>query len=390
MFNQSSTAWAILLAAGRGRRLCDASGGVPKQFLEWRGLPLYWHSVLTISRCAFIEGIVLVLPTEFLETAKQRNLPDPGLPIVFVAGGPERQDSVRNGLAAVPLTARRIVVHDAARPFASPSLFWRVNEALRDGVGGAVPGLPVTDTIKIATNGIVEGTPAREALFAVQTPQAFFASALRRAHLEGTGRAATDDASLLETCNIPVALVPGEESNIKITRPSDLRLLESGQQLAPCNGIGYDVHRFGGVRPLRIGGVEVPGPGLLAHSDGDVLLHALADAILGCAGLGDLGMHFPDSDPAYEGISSAILIDNVLELARKAGVSICHADLIVVAQRPRFAPYAAEIAHNIARLLQLPRDRVNFKATTEERLGFTGREEGIKALAMVSAMRRFS
>lgn len=391
--------WAVLLAAGSGSRLATALQGRAKQFLSWGGAPLYWRSAQVLSQSAAVGGIVFVFP-EACRNAEAERLAglvardDPGIPWRVAAGGPLRQDSVRLGLAAVPAVVRHVLIHDAARPFLTAALVRRVCAGLAEGCDAVIPGLPVKDTIKLvdaAAPDLVVRTPERECLRAVQTPQGFDAALLRAAHARARadGARATDDAALMEAMGHPVRIIPGEAENVKITTPEDLALLGRAESAPlPCVGLGYDVHRYGNGRPLRLGGVEIPGaPGVLAHSDGDVLLHALMDAILGCAALGDIGQHFPDSDPALEGISSALLLDHVLELATGAGIRICHVDLTIVAQRPRLAPWREEIRANVATLLGLAGEHVNLKATTEEGLGFTGREEGIKACAVVSALR---
>ncbi|WP_165078990.1 MULTISPECIES: 2-C-methyl-D-erythritol 4-phosphate cytidylyltransferase [unclassified Desulfovibrio] len=390
--------WAVLLAAGSGRRLAAALDGRPKQFLLFEGVPLYWRPAQVFAHSGAVGGIVLVFPEAALEVEARRldalgAADDLGIPWLAVAGGPQRQDSVRLGLAAVPRHVRQVLVHDAARPFVSAALVRRICAALAGGAPAVIPGLPVTDTIKVVDADEPElavGTPPRALLRAVQTPQGFDAALLREAHERARADApATDDAALMEALGVPVRIIPGEAENVKITNPEDLALLRGDAPASlPCNGLGYDVHRYGGGRPLRLGGVEIPGaPGVFAHSDGDVLLHALMDAILGCASLGDIGQHFPDSDPALDGISSALLLDRVLELAAGAGIRLCHVDLTVVAQKPRLAPWREEIRNTVASLLGLARHEVNLKATTEEGLGFTGRVEGIKAWALVSGLR---
>ncbi|MDE7240684.1 2-C-methyl-D-erythritol 4-phosphate cytidylyltransferase [Desulfovibrio sp.] len=390
----------MVLAAGSGSRLAGALQGRAKQFEPFDGAPLYWRSAQVFAQSGAVGGIVLVFPGSVreAEAARIASLPagdDLGIPWIAVAGGAQRQDSVRLGLAAVPPTVRHVLIHDAARPFVSAALVRRICAALAEDAPAVIPGLPVTDTIKLvdaAAPELVAETLPRHRLRAVQTPQGFDAALLREAHERARdGDApATDDAALMEACGHPVRIIPGEAENVKITNPQDLALLRGPAPAPmPCSGLGYDVHRFGGDRPLMLGGVEIAGaPGVLAHSDGDVLLHALMDAILGCASLGDIGQHFPDSDPALSGISSALLLDRVLELASGAGLEICHVDMTLVAQKPRLAPWREEIRANVARLLGLARNQVNLKATTEEGLGFTGRGEGIKAWALVSAARK--
>lgn len=389
--------WVVLLAAGSGSRLAEALEGRAKQFLPFEGAPLYWRPARVFARSGAVGGIVFVFPQDSRAVECERiaaltSGDDLGIPWLAVSGGPQRQDSVRLGLSAVPRTVRHVLIHDAARPFLTPRLVHRVCAALKDGACAVIPGLAVTDTIKLvdaAAPDLVGRTLARQLLRAVQTPQGFDAALLREAHEHAGEGAATDDASLMEVSGHKVRIIPGEAENVKITNPADLTLLRGPEpQKLPCSGLGYDVHRFGGERPLRLGGVEIPGAdGLIAHSDGDVLLHALMDAILGAAALGDIGQHFPDSDPALAGISSALLLDRVLELSHHTGLEICHVDLTLVAQKPKIAPWREEIRANVARLLGLGKNQVNLKATTEEGLGFTGRGEGIKAWALVSALR---
>lgn len=394
--------WAILLAAGCGNRLQAALEGQAKQFLLFEGAPLYWRPAQVLAQSGVVGGLVFVFPELFCQAEAERiaalcAVDDLGIPWLVVAGGPKRQDSVRLGLAAVPRAVRHVLIHDAARPFLSARLTRRVCAALAEGCCAVIPGLAVADTIKLVQESapnLAAATLPRDLLRAVQTPQGFDAALLREAHARARDCAApaTDDAALMEALGHEVRIIPGEAKNVKITNPEDLALLSGPAPCpAPCDGLGYDVHRYGGDRPLKLGGVEIPGaPGIVAHSDGDVLLHALMDAILGCAALGDIGQHFPDADPAYSGISSAVLLDQVLELAMEAGVRLCHVDMTLVAQKPRLSPWREEIRANVARLLGLSREQVNLKATTEEGLGFTGRLEGIKAWVLASAWRNVS
>lgn len=398
MLRNIPSAWALILAAGSGSRMGGA-GGVPKQFILWKNLPLYWHSALAMAASGVVGGLVFLFPPAVLEREKTHceklagTGANFGLPFKIAAGGARRQDSVLNGLEALPPGVREVLVHDAARPFASPALIRRVFNALKEGYDGVIPGLPLSDTIKIIQPGASSArTLPRDRLLAVQTPQAFNLDMLKKGHLNACekGLTVTDDAALLEVLGCKTAFVEGEADNIKLTRPADLRLLafQERDDMDPVTGFGYDVHRFGAGRPLRLGGIPVPGGfEVIAHSDGDVLLHALMDAMLGCASLGDIGMHFPDNDPRFEGASSAMLLDHVSRLCREAGLELRHVDLTLVAQKPRIAPFRDEIRNNVARLLDLPRNRVNFKATTEEGLGFTGALEGLKACAVVSGLR---
>ena len=376
------------------------TGGRAKQFLLFRGLPLYWHSIEKFAANDAIEGLVLALPPDAVHTeapVARKLCQDRGIvkPLLITAGGELRQDSVRLALENVPDGVSRVLIHDSARPFFSPALVTRVINALASGCAGVIPVIPVTDTIKLVTKGVVTKTLDRSALAAVQTPQGFDLPLLRLAHSHALSRhlTATDDAFLLESDGCSVYTVPGEDKNVKLTNPEDLSLLEKPAASAHCVvGMGYDVHRYGEGRPMVLGGVSITDAGLqvIAHSDGDVLLHALMDALLGCAALGDIGRLFPDSDDAFDGASSVRLLETVLALIRQKGLEPVHADLTVIAQRPKISPWRERIRDNIARLLALTNDDVNIKATTEEGLGFTGRIEGIKASAVVTCRRRES
>ena len=392
----TNSLWTILLAAGQGSRLAPETGGTRKQFLHLEGHPLYWRSVLTMSAVPNLAGMVIVFPPQELhertgELEDLRHQYDLGVRILAVSGGDRRQDSVRLGLEALPRDCGRVLVHDSARPFFSAKLVQSMLAALTDEIGGVIPAIPVTDTVKQIENDLVLCTSPRETLRAVQTPQLFPAALLRRVHEQALQEnwAVTDDASMIEMAGQPVRIVPGESANIKITTPEDLRVLASSPpQPVPCTGFGYDVHAYGGNRPMVLGGMPIAGaPFIKAHSDGDVLLHALCDAILGCLGLGDIGEHFPDNDERFENISSGILLSEVMDMARSRGLCITHVDLTIIAQTPRLGPHKAAIRGNVARLMELADEQVNIKATTEEHLGFTGRKEGIKAVAVVTAAR---
>ncbi|GFH62748.1 MAG: bifunctional 2-C-methyl-D-erythritol 4-phosphate cytidylyltransferase/ 2-C-methyl-D-erythritol 2,4-cyclodiphosphate synthase [Candidatus Desulfovibrio kirbyi] len=384
--------WALILAAGQSNR---AAAGRPKQFLPWRGVPLYWHSARAMSHSACIGGIVFVFPADARNEEEKRlqdlhrhdNL---GLPFLTADGGPLRQDSVRLGLALVPQTVKHVLIHDAARPFLQPALIRGVCATLHQGAVAVVPAVPVTDTIKVVANNLVTATLPRNTLSAVQTPQGFRLDLLRRAHAAARAPM-TDDAALMEQAGHDVRVIAGDAANTKITWTGDLDLLADPPPM-PCPrvGFGYDVHRYVGKdqgRPLKLGGIAIAGaPEVAAHSDGDVLLHALADALLGCAGMDDIGRHFPDSDERYNNISSTVLLDHVLELLRNQNIVLQNVDMTIIAQKPRIYPYSAEIRKNVARLLGLSVTRVNLKATTEEGLGFTGRCEGVKVCAIASAL----
>lgn len=397
--------WGIILAAGRGLRLMNDAGQNPgqtkrKQFMLLEGQPVFWQAAKKLGGVASLKGIIFVLPNdneEELHNARQlltelEARQSLGMPWVAVPGGRERQDSVKAALEALPNVCSHVLIHDAARPFASSALGAQVLTALQEGAIAVVPGIPVADTIKQVDPGNkVLATPGRSGLRAVQTPQGFAVTPLKEAHTLAAEKniTATDDAALMEWQGHEVLVVPGEESNIKITTPSDLKLLASAPEPDETRvGFGYDVHAYGGDRPLVLGGIAIPGaavPKVKAHSDGDVLLHALMDAILGCMAAGDIGQHFPDSDPNYDNISSALLLAEVMDLAERSGLRVQFVDLTVIAQTPRLSAYRDQIANNISRMLHLPLNCVNFKATTEEGLGFTGEKKGLKAVACVTA-----
>ena len=390
---------AIVVAAGRGERLAAA---VPKCLLPLGGRPLVTHALLALEACPAVADVVVVAPPG-LEARFWREAvePFPAHKVSrVVAGGAQRGDSVRRGLEEVssrhgPETV--VVVHDGARPLARPELFCRVIAAARRH-GAAVAAVPVADTLKVGDgSGAVAGTVPRTGLLAAQTPQAFQLDLLRRAHARAAGAgpaagaAATDDAALVEALGARVELVPGDPANIKVTHPADLEQARAlwagaGGGNGPRVGFGYDVHRLVEGRPLFLGGVRVPGPrGLLGHSDGDALLHAIADALLGAAACGDIGRHFPPGDERWANAASLRILEASSRIAATAGWVACHVDATVIAEAPRIAPHAAQMAGNIAAVLGLPAAAVNIKATTNEGLGDLGAGAGIAACAVVTA-----
>ncbi len=402
--------WAVILAAGQGTRLAQAGVKDKKQFLNYQGKPLFWNSALTFARVPVITGLIFVFPEKEFLAAQEMvieldNQDGLGLPWLAVVGGERRQDSVQRGLVALPPDCTHVFIHDAARPFFSAALAQNLADAL--GTADAViPGIAVTDTVKEVSEEQVKGTPDRSQLRAIQTPQAFKLDLLFEAHafVNENQLDVTDDASMVEAINGSVRVIPGEENNIKITNASDLELLDPlvacepnvSQVIVPRVGWGYDVHRFTGpetkdAREFRLGGVPIPnGPCVKAHSDGDVLLHALADALLGCFCGGDIGALFPDNDPQFDNISSAILLNEVLEKMYQAGFEPAHADLTIITQIPKISPWREQIRKSVATLLRVDPGVVNVKATTEEKLGFTGEKKGIKAVAIVTGIPRAS
>ena len=300
-------------------------------------------------------------------------------PCTVVQGGATRADSVRSGLAAAK--GQLVAIHDAARPFASAKIITAALQAAAES-GAAAPAVPVKDTIKVAEkDGKVVATPDRATLYAVQTPQCFDRALYLQALEAVSGEKAslvTDDCSLFELAGLPVTLTAGDYANLKITTKEDLQ-----KEKTMRIGHGYDVHRLVEDRKLILGGVEVPyEKGLLGHSDADVLLHAVMDAVLGAAALGDIGQHFPDTDPAYKGADSLALTREVAKIIAAHGYKVGNIDATILCQRPKLAPHIPAMRQNIADAFGLPLDAVSVKATTEEHLGFTGEGLGIAAHAV--------
>ena len=394
--------WTILLAAGSGSRMTPAKLSTRKQFLTVDGEPLFWKSAAVFSRVAGIHGIVFVFPPDECETQTRHvidldRITPLNLAWKTAAGGERRQDSLGSGLAALPEECTHVLVHDAARCFVTAAVIANVLEALKRGARAAIPAIAVTDTIKEVSDMVVAATPDRGRLMAVQTPQGIERAALGLglAKARREGLTVTDDASLAEAIGLPVHVVVGTKDNVKITTPEDLRLLAAPTPTPlPRVGFGYDAHRYATAdtpeaksRPMTLGSAPIPGaPRVLAHSDVDVLLHALADALLGCLCQGDIGQHFPDFDPQYLGVASSILASEILARFGPAKLVLVHVDLTIVAQTPKISPHREHIRRNVAGLLGLPVDRVNVKATTEEGMGFTGEKLGIKAYATATAV----
>ncbi|HWL44276.1 MAG TPA: 2-C-methyl-D-erythritol 4-phosphate cytidylyltransferase [Ilumatobacter sp.] len=376
--------WAIVVGAGSGARY-----GAAKQF-ELLGDERVLDRSCRIAATA-CDGVVVVVPADAAE-AEAARLTE----MTVVAGGATRTASVRAGLAAVPADAKVICVHDAARPLASAELYQRVVAAVADGADAAVPGVPVTDTVKQTDPASrVVATPDRASLAAVQTPQAFAAPVLRAAHADpelADDPAVTDDAAMVERRGGTVVVVPGEPANRKITHPDDLawahtQLGSQPDRARPAAGSvrvgqGFDIHAHTDdpTRELVLGGCRFPGAaGLAGHSDADVPAHAAADALLGAAGLGDLGTHFPDTDPRWAGADSLQLLGHVAELVRAAGWQIGNVDVKVVCEQPKLAPRRAEMETNLSAAAGAP---VTVSGRRAEGLGALGRHEGIAAWAV--------
>jgi 2-C-methyl-D-erythritol 4-phosphate cytidylyltransferase/2-C-methyl-D-erythritol 2,4-cyclodiphosphate synthase len=305
-----------------------------------------------------------------------------------VPGGVERQDSARLGLEALaPLSPTRVLIHDGARPFPDAALIDRVIDAL-DQAPAVTPGVPLGDTIKRVADGRITETVDRSGLWRVQTPQGFDFKAILAAHRAVAGRALTDDAAIAEAAGIAPLIVAGSEANLKVTTADDLAAAErliAARQGDIRVGQGFDVHPFGPGTGLMICGVNIPhSAGVIGHSDADVGLHALTDAILGAIGAGDIGMHFPPSDPQWRGASSDRFLAHAAGLVRVRGGRIAMLDVTIICERPKIAPHRAAMVERVAAILGITPDRVSVKATTTERLGFTGRGEGIAAQAVAT------
>lgn len=369
----AQTVTAILVAAGASRRM-----GFDK--LSHRlpgGLTVLQTSLRAFENHPRITQIVLVAGAN-LETCRQLAAACTK-PCTAVPGGATRAQSVCAGLAAA--TGEMVAIHDAARPFVSEEVITAAIDAAEQ-TGAAAPAVAAKDTVKVAAaDGRVLNTPDRSTLFAVQTPQCFRRELYLRALdavKEDKADLVTDDCSLFELAGLPVVLTPGDYANLKITTKEDLKG-ESTMRI----GHGYDVHRLVEGRRLILGGVDIPyEKGLLGHSDADVLLHAVSDALLGAAALGDIGKHFPDTDPRYEGADSLRLLQEVGNLVRQAGYTVGNVDATVLCQAPKLAPHIQTMRANIARALDVPVECISVKATTEEHLGFTGQGQGIAAHAV--------
>jgi len=393
------SAAAVIAAGGTGTRM---NSGVPKQFLEVAGKPVLLHTVESIASLEEITQIVIALPAEHIPAALSILENRPARPDVrCVEGGPNRQESVRQGVLHVSPDPDVIMVHDAVRPVCGRDLMLRVLDAAWKK-GAAVPGLPATETIqRVSRAGRVLSTPPREELYAIQTPQAFHTGILRSALEEAnrSGFLGTDESSVVRWAGHPVVVVPGSPDNIKITRPLDLEVAgilmskEGREDRAEMSesrfriGQGIDYHRLVEGRKLILGGVEIPyEKGLEGHSDADALAHAICDALLGAAALGDIGQHFPDTDPSNRGRSSLEFLRLIRQKLEAAGWQIRNVDSTLLLQRPRIEPYAQAMKQNIAESLGLRAAEVSIKATTTEGLNAEGRGEGISvhAIALLS------
>ncbi len=378
---------ALIVAAGRGQRF---GGSLPKQYATLAGVPLLRHTLGAFARHPAVDRVCAVIHPDdrdlYEAAATGFDIAEP------VAGGASRQESVLRGLESLEADApARVLIHDGARPFVSPAIIDRVLAAL-DTAPGAIAALPVVDTLKQESDGRIAATRDRSGLWGAQTPQGFRYAEILAAHRAAAGEELTDDAAVAERAGLAVALVEGSRENLKVTSQEDLRSAERWLRAAPDEpryetrvGQGFDVHAFGPGDHVTLCGVRVPHEaGLVGHSDADAGLHALTDAILGALGAGDIGDHFPPSDPQWKGADSGKFLIHARDMVAARGGRLLHLDVTLICERPKIGPHRAAMVARIADLLDLPAERVSVKATTTEKLGFTGRGEGIAAQAVAT------
>jgi len=372
------TVTALIVAAGSGTRM---GGEMPKQFRPLAGKPLIRLAVEALISHPRIDAVRVVIGAS---QEQQASAALAGLDVgALIAGGTERADSVRAGLDAIGDGI--VLVHDAARPFCPPEVVDRLLAAL-EKADGAVPVLPVADTLAKGDSEL-RGTMNRTQLLRVQTPQAFHLEDLRYAYEEAGTGAPTDESTVMQHAGLKVATVAGDESLHKLTSPRDWERAEMmlAATMISRSGTGFDVHALEGPGPLIMGGITIEHPqGLAGHSDADVVLHAITDALLGAAALGDIGQHFPPSDPQWKGAASDRFLIHAADLIRTRGGIIDHVDCTVICEAPKVGPHRAAIQARVAEILDLKPQSVSIKATTTEQLGFTGRREGIAASAIAT------
>src|SRR5579863_8198835 len=375
--------YALIVAAGRGTRF---GGALPKQYLQLGGASVLRHAVMAFAAHPRVTGVQVVIREEdrglFEKTVAGLALLPP------VPGGAERQDSVRLGLETLARrNPDRVLIHDGARPFPDAALIDRVITAL-DRAPAAIPALPLGDTIKRVEDGVSRGTVDRTLLWRAQTPQGFHFPAILAAHRAAIGQVLTDDAAVAEAAGLAPLVVAGSEDNLKITTAQDLAVAErllAARRGDVRVGQGFDVHAFGPGDHVTICGVAIPhAASLVGHSDADVGLHALTDALLGAIGAGDIGEHFPPGDLRWQGAASDRFLRHAAALVRELGGEIASVDVTVICERPKLAPHRPHMVARVAEILGLAPARVSVKATTTDRLGFTGRGEGIAAQAVAT------
>jgi 2-C-methyl-D-erythritol 4-phosphate cytidylyltransferase/2-C-methyl-D-erythritol 2,4-cyclodiphosphate synthase len=374
---------AIIAAGGRGSRF---GAGQPKQLLMLGGRPILQRSVEAFTRCPAIDQVVVALPPELIANPPPYLLNN-GSRVTIVEGGDRRQDSVARAFARIDSRTNIVVIHDAARPLVTDDLIQRTIHAAAQ-YGAAIAALPARDTVKRAdAEQMIAGTLARQEIFLAQTPQAFQTDVLRAALARATSEThATDEAMLAEQAGQRVRLVEGDPRNLKITTPDDFAMAESllgGGMPSIRIGNGYDLHRLVAGRPLILAGVTIPfDKGLQGHSDADAVCHAVTDAILGAAGEGDIGRHFPDTDPAWKDADSIHLLEKAAAVIRAAGYEMVNVDVVVIAQKPKLAPFITQMTDNLAGALGCAAEQVSIKGKTNEGVDSMGAGESIAVHAV--------
>ncbi|WP_147115297.1 bifunctional 2-C-methyl-D-erythritol 4-phosphate cytidylyltransferase/2-C-methyl-D-erythritol 2,4-cyclodiphosphate synthase [Tateyamaria sp. syn59] len=374
------TVATVIVAAGRGLR---AGGGVPKQWRDLAGRPVLAR---TLDAFAGLGPVCIVLHPDDIGRAPEIE----ARAEIVVPGGTDRAASVRAGLEAlVADSPGKVLIHDAARPLVTPETIEAVIAALDHGPAAA-PGLAITDALWRVEGGHVGGTVPREGLVRAQTPQGFRFDSILAAHRRYEGPSAADDVAVAQAAGLDVTLVPGHEDNMKITGPGDFARAAKilGTAMDVRTGNGFDVHAFGPGDHVWLCGVQVEHDrGLVGHSDADVGMHALTDAIYGALAHGDIGQHFPPSDPEWKGARSEVFLAHAADLARVEGFAVTHCDVTLICERPKIGPHAQAMREELSRIMQIEPARVSVKATTSERLGFAGREEGIAAIATATLVK---
>jgi 2-C-methyl-D-erythritol 4-phosphate cytidylyltransferase / 2-C-methyl-D-erythritol 2,4-cyclodiphosphate synthase len=385
---------AIIAAAGEGRRL---GATVPKQLLDLGGRSILERSVAAFVRHDRVDDVVVVLPAGLVDGPHKWMDGGGSGPVRVVAGGSRRQESVANAFACVSPTTDVVLVHDAARPFVSSALISRAIDAAVTH-GAAIVAIPARDTVKqverLANDVVISGTVPRETIYLAQTPQAFRRDVLAAAVAIGrTGVDATDEAMLAERAGHRVHVIEGDPANVKITTATDLDTARRAIASARCGriGTGYDLHRLVDGRPLLLGGVSVPSDkGAIGHSDADVVCHAVIDAILGAACAGNVGQHFPDTDPRWQGASSVQMLRDSRQLVQARGFTVDNVDVTVILERPKIAPFIDRIRAELATALEIAADQVSVKGKTNEGVDAVGRGEAIAAHAVALLSRNGS
>lgn len=391
--NANLKAVALITTSGRGSRFSEA--GIPKQYMHIAGMPILRHSILAFLNHPQIDDVICVIHPDdialYEEAAAGLDLLDP------VFGGDTRQTSVRQGLEALSeIKPHKVLIHDAVRPFVSKKIISGILEKLETHQA-VIPAVAVEDTIKKYSDGKIKWTLERQDLWRAQTPQGFLYEDIINSHRAFKDQNFTDDAALNEYAGIPVAIIPGSQNNFKITTREDYQRAKS---MAPTlnekvkeevrSGIGYDVHAYRKRltkenKFIKLCGVDVEfDKKIKAHSDGDVAIHAIIDSLLGAIGQGDIGDHFPDSDEKWKDANSASMLDYTHHLLKKRGAAILNIDLIIICEKPKITKYKAKMRKNLSEILRIEESRINIKATTTEKLGFIGKEQGIASQAVSS------